>query len=386
MTEKSKTPPSPFDQTLLGADASVALGAAESAGARAVELVEAWVKQGNVAAVAVVAERGSGALRKAARRGLNVLKSRGAKLESSPRVGTVALSERDRESVTEAWFVPPDSMGSVLIVLASRSPTSRAKSGFFYLHDSVGLHSASVGSLSGSALKEALKRAAEAGPQPVRVPLEYARYRVALGRQELKSRNAPEPLGMINAADLLEPAPSEAVAHPLDGEGLELSDEDAAELSKNSAELHALREFRNWLPERAAIDEMLREIGQQLPSGDKPDAEAVQKLIQDGVAAATDRYFGPERRALLARRLKDSALSVLATEGESRALELVATIKVIEKAGLITDPPRDVAFLRAFFEKAIATLAHQGGGRLQVPVTSPAAAGDAGLAGTTSAP
>jgi hypothetical protein len=339
-----------------------------------------------VAAVAVVAERGAGAARKAARRGLNVLKSRGVKLESAPRVGTVALSERDRESVTEAWFVPPDSMGSVLFVIASRSPTSRAESGFFYLHDSVGLHSASVGSLSGSGLKESLKRAAEAGPQPVRVSLEYARHRIALARQQLKSRGAPEPLGMVNAASLVEPVPTEPVPHPLDGEGLELADEDAADLAKNSAELHALREFRGWLPERTAIDEMLREIGQQLPQGAKPEAEAVQKMIQDGVNAATDRYFGPERRALLVRRLKDSALSVLATEGEARALELVATIKIIEKAGLITDPPRDVGFLRAFFEKAIATLAHQGGGRLQVPVMPASAAEDAVLEGATPAP
>ncbi|MGC4094951.1 MAG: hypothetical protein QM756_44945 [Polyangiaceae bacterium] len=50
-----------------------------------------------------------------------------------------------------------------------------------------------------------------------------------------------------------------------------------------------------------------------------------------------------------------------------RALELVATIKRIEQAGLITDPPREVPFLRGFFDKALAMLAAQGGGRLQIP-------------------
>jgi len=50
----------------------------------------------------------------------------------------------------------------------------------------------------------------------------------------------------------------------------------------------------------------------------------------------------------------------------------VAAMKAIEKAGLITEPPRDVPFLRAFFDKAIAVLLAQGNGQLRVPVRSPA--------------
>jgi hypothetical protein len=367
MPEKNK-PQATFAAAQLEATSDSALSAVASADARAAELVDAWVQAGNAAAVAVVAERGSGPSRKAARRGLNVLRSRGVKVEIAPHVTTFAASDSPREQVTEAWLVGADAGGNVLIVIASRSATSRAESGFFYLHDSVGVHSATVGSLSGSGLKDALKRSSEAGCEPVRVPVEYARQRVAEGREQLKAKSIPEPLGMTSGKALLEPAPTSPVPHPLDAEGLELADEDAKELAEKSAGLHLLREFRAWLPERPAVDEMLREIGEKLPKGAEQTPEVVQKIVKDAVEAATDRYFGPERRAVLARRMKDCALSVLATQGEVRALEVVATIKRIEQAGLITDAPNEVPFLRAFFDKALATLAVQGGGRLQVPV------------------
>jgi hypothetical protein len=66
--------------------------------------------------------------------------------------------------------------------------------------------------------------------------------------------------------------------------------------------------------------------------------------------------------------MKDSALSVLGRDGKEKALEVVAAIGAIERSGLITDPPREVPFLRAFFDKALAVLAAQGGGQLRVPV------------------
>jgi hypothetical protein len=66
--------------------------------------------------------------------------------------------------------------------------------------------------------------------------------------------------------------------------------------------------------------------------------------------------------------MKDSALSVLAREGEVRTLEVVATMKNIGNAGLITNPPHEVGFLRAFFDKAVSALAYQDGGRLRIPM------------------
>ena len=84
--------------------------------------------------------------------------------------------------------------------------------------------------------------------------------------------------------------------------------------------------------------------------------------------SATDRYFTPERRENLSRVMKDSALSVLSREGEVRTLEVVATMKNIRDAGLITNPPHEVGFLRGFFDKAISAMAYQDGGRLRIPM------------------
>ena len=43
-----------------------------------------------------------------------------------------------------------------------------------------------------------------------------------------------------------------------------------------------------------------------------------------------------------------------------------------EQAGLITNPPHEVPFLRAFFEKAVAVLAAQGQGNIRIPVPAQA--------------
>jgi hypothetical protein len=359
-----------FSPSELSAGAEAALALAEQAGARAPALIEAWVKGGNAPAVAAVAERGAGAARKAARRGLNVLGARGIKVDSAPRVVPVA-GTAPAEQLTEAWLVPPDPGGTLLIVIASRSVTSRAQSAFFYLHESVGVRDVTTGELAGGRIKDALRRASQNGLEPVRIPVAYARFRVAEARRQLKERKLAEPLAMTSAEALLAPV-SEFEAHPFDAEGLTLADDDVKEYADRSGALHTLPEFRGWLPPREAVDQLLHDVGQQLPHGDtKPDPELVQKALTEAINAATDRYFVPERRAGLVRLLKDSALSVLATAGEMRALEVVAAIRRIESAGLITDPPHEVPFLRVFFEKAVATLALQDGGRLRVPVARP---------------
>lgn len=369
MPENTTNQTPSFDSQTLQATRESALSALSASGERASQLIDAWVRAGNVDAVQAAADGASGVVRKAARRGLNVLSSRGIRAQKSGHVAVLGRDDRDREAVTEAWLVPSDAGGNSLVVIASRSAAKRAESGFFYLHDQVGVHGAQVGTLSGTALKDSLKRAASAGCEPVQISPEYARQLIARAREKLRASGMPEPLGMTSAKSLLEPVPADALPHPLDAEGLEIADDDAKDLAQKSAELHMLREFRGWVPERGAVEEMLAEVGEKLPDG--ASQEIVEGLLKEAVEAATDRYFGPERRAVLVQRLRDCALSVLATSGETRALELVATMKRIEQAGLITDPPREVPFLRAFFDKALAMLAAQNGGRLQIPRRRP---------------
>lgn len=356
-----------FTEAQLAATADSALGALKEAGARGTDLVEAWVKRGNAAAVAEAAERCEGPARKAARRGINVLKSRGIAIPERSRVAVVA--ERQAPETFEAWLLAPDTAGNTLLVLTAKAPASRYRAAFVVLHDDLGIHRIEVADVSSSQLRESMARALPGAQyRPVKVPLEWARFRVAQARKRHAERGVPEPLGLTSAKTLLEPAPAEAPGHPFDDEGLELSKEDALDMGKASAPLHNLPEFRGWFPTRTAVDEMLQNVGQTITPGEQPSPDALREKLEAEIVAATDRYFSPQRREELIRAMKDSALSVLAREGEQRALEVAATITSIQHRGLITDAPHELGFLKGFFEKAVSLMLAQGGGSLRIPV------------------
>jgi hypothetical protein len=256
-----------------------------------------------------------------------------------------------------------------MLVFTAHTPASRYRTAFIVLHEQSGILRVEIAELSQSQLKESMAKAAPgADYKPVRVPVEWARARAASARKRHQERGIPEPLGLTSAAPLLSPVPEGAVQHPFDDEGLELSEDDARELCKQSARLHMFPEFRNWFPARGAVDELLAKVGEGLTPGQDPEPEQLRQRMDEEIASATDRYFSPERREQLVHSLKDSALSVLHREGEQAALEIAAVMKLVESAGLITDPPREVPFLRAFFEKAVSVLAAQGQGRLRIPV------------------
>jgi hypothetical protein len=363
---------SDFDAKLLSASAADALASLSQAGAKAPQLVEAWVKAGNAAAVVEAAERAEGAVRKAARRGLNVLKARGVSVPEPTRVAAVS-GEKAAEQ-TEAYLLAPDSLGNVLLAITTRSPTSRGKVAFVYLNDDLGVHRVDTGELSQSQLKDALAKALPgARYKAVTVPVEWARKRIADARARHAERQIPEPMGFGRAESLLTPVPAEPVPHPFDAEGLELSLEDASEMVKTSAQLHNLPELAGWFPEKGAVDELFAFIGKSLADAGhdpskEPPPEALRDAMTEQIAAATDRYFTPERRARLVVALKDAALSALPREGEEKALQIAALAKVAAEAGLITNPPREIPFLRGYFEKAVSLLAMQNQGRIRIPV------------------
>lgn len=361
------TTKSDFEAALLDASAEGALAALGSAGKRAPQLIDAWVKRGNAAAVAEAAEHAQGAERKAARRGIGVLKSRGIAIPERQRTAT--LGRESQEEVTEAWIMPPDTAGNTLLVVASHSGASRYKSAFVVLHDALGVHRVDVAELSLSQLKGNMSKSLPgAGYRPVKVPVEWVRHRIATARKLHAERGVPEPLGFTSARALLEPVPPSAPSHPFDDEGFELAPDDAKEVGLASATLHSLPEFRGWFPTRGAVEEMLVKVGETVPAGEQPDPEQLRLALEAEIVATTDRYFSPERRADLVRAMKDSALSILAREGEQKALEVAATISCIESRGILSDAPHEVGFLKGFFEKAVSLLLAQGGGSLRIPV------------------
>ena len=358
---------SQFDTALIDALPDDALNAIAKAGNSATQLIEVWVARSNAGAVAVAAEQGSGQVRKAARRGLNILKSRGVAIPPRNRVATVAQIRT--VPTIRAWVMPPDASGGIVIILAAQTPTRRCRTAFVYLHDELGIHRVESGEQSTTQLKEAMTRLAPGTSlKPVEVPLDWARARIVRARQQHHDSGRPQPLGLATITRLLEPAPDSMPEHPFDAEGFELSDEDAREIAINSGRLHELPEFRSWLPSRAAVEEMLAKVGEHLTPEEQPAQEVLAALIEAEIKSATDRLFSPQLRAQLVTTMKDSALSVLHREGEAKTLEVVAAMKRIVAAGLITDPPHEVGFLRAFFDKALGILLAQGQGRLNIPV------------------
>jgi hypothetical protein len=357
-----------FEDQLLHASADTAFEALKAAGARAEALIDAWRDVPNAEAIVAASEHGEGAIRKTARRALNVLRSRGVPIPEQKRVA--ALTPKGVPDVVEAWMMAPDSTGMQLFAVTSHPATGRYRAVFVFLHRRQGIARIENATMSQSQLKEYFgKLLPGAGYGATQVPVAWARWAIADARRVHKERAMPEPLGFTTAASLLDPAPSESPEHPFDDEGLELADEDALEMAKASGRLHNVPEFRSWLPSNPAMQELLSKVGEQLTMGETPEPGVVTELLRAEADSATDRFFSPDVRDELLLRMKDSALSVLAREGEQRALEVVAAMKAVAKCGLVTDPPRDVPFLKAFFDKAIAMMIAEGGGRIRIPVT-----------------
>jgi hypothetical protein len=371
-----------FASEQLQASAGSAIQVVLAAGADGPALVEEWIKAANAAAVQAVAELGDGPARKAARRGINVLKARGV---SIPALARALPNAPAPELAREAWLLPPDSSGTLAVVLAERQQSGSYNTAFVYFRDGQNILRVQTGSLGLSRIKDTMNQAlGGAGYGPVSVPWAWAQYRVAERRAWHLARSVPEPLGMTATQKLLESSPTAAPPHPFDEEGLALGDEDAEKLARDSAVLHQWPEFRSWLPPERSVQELLMQIGRRLSPDQQLPREQLDPIMREQVAAATDRYFTPERRTVLAQRMKDSGLSVLARLGETAALQVAAVVHVTRGAGLITNPPSAVQFLTGYFDKALALLAAQQGGQLRIPIPRPAASasGEAGKEST----
>jgi len=350
-----------------------ALNALASAGPEAPRLIQLWLDNANAVALSEVSARGSGASRKAARRALRVLRTKGVAVPAQNRVAT--LGSRETQT-TKAWLLAPDPAYNTLLVLARRSDTSRYQAAFLYLNDDYGVTQVQRGEYSQSALKKTLEGLVPAARyKPVEVSAEWAQARVFTALKRQRERGLVEPLGLTSVSTLLGSAPEREVPHPFDTEGLEVELEDAREMSKNSGDLHSLPEFGAWLPSRRAIDAMLQDVGSHLKPGEQPEQNQLQGLLQTAVLSATDRYFTPEQRERLVHAMKDSAVSILAREGEAMALRVSAVMQCIKDAGLITDPPSEIPFLKTFFDKAVAYLLAEGKGSLRIPIPAAQATG-----------
>lgn len=355
-----------LDPSWVGANGDSAVSVLRSAGPAAEALVDAWLSASNVEAIAAAAasEELSGPARKASRRALGVLKARGVAIPERTTAASAAPRPGDEE-VIEATFSPPDGRGTISFTITKRRGGERAHIAEVIAREGVGVVDAVSGWMSRSQIKEAHQRIADStGVAPVAVPADWARYRIAQAKAENAKSGALVPLRLERCKELIDPTPASEPAHPI--ADLESTLGDATEAP---ASLHAEPELRTWLPDGRALDELLRKVGEKLSAADAEDSKKVDEVLQEEVKLATDRFFTPEQRAVLARRMRDAAISVRQRAGEDRAKDLLRAVKAIESAGLITSPPSELEFLRVFFQKGLSVLAQQQGG-LRVPVAA----------------
>jgi hypothetical protein len=352
-----------LDKAWLSATGATAEQALKDAGPAADALVDAWLKAQNLEAIAVASnsEALAGPARKAAKRAASVLKSRGVAL---PQVATAAPAAKAAEDeVIEATFSPPDGRGTMSFTIAKRRGGERAHIAEIIVREGTGIVNAVSGWMSRSQIKEAHQRIADAnGVSPAPVSPEWARWRVDQALKENAKSGQLVPLGLERCKELLDPMPASEPAHP--AADLE------ADLGDGSADnnLHAEPEFRGWIPEARAIDELVQKVGSKLSGDEGKDPTKVDEILKEEVKLAADRYFTPEQRTVLSRRMRDIAITIRQRAGEARAKDVLRAAKAIENAGLISSPPSEIEFLRFFFQKGIAFRAQQGGGQLRVPV------------------
>jgi len=357
-----------FAAAIVNVSGDAAKEAILGVGANAEALVERWVTASNADAIAAVADADEvpSAARKAARRALNVLKARGVAISTRAHV---ARFTDEGPSSLEATFLPPDATGTSAITVASREASGRYHIAEVIARDGVGILHAGSAWLSGTQLKESRSRAENAvGMAPVAVPVEWARHRIAAARERNAVSRQIVPLGFDRCRELVEPVPPTPPAHPVADLEAGVTSEIASARAPGSATLHGELEFRSWLPDQGAIAEMLQKLGENLGPEGLKDGDKVNAAMSEEMAAATDRFFTPELRAVIAQRMRDAAISVRSRKGDARAVDVLAIARAIEEAGLITSPPREIPFLVLFFQKAVSYMAQQSGGQIRIPV------------------
>ena len=351
-----------LDEAWLSAKGATAEQALKDAGPAAEALVDAWLKANNVEAIAMASnsEALSGNARKAAKRAANVLRSRGVALPQAAAAAPAAKAGEDE--VIEATFSPPDGRGTMSFTITKRRGGERAHIAEIIVREGTGIVNAVSGWMSRSQIKEAHQRIADAnGVAPAMVSPEWARWRVDQALKENAKSGQLIPLGLDRCKELLDPMPASEPRHPAADLEADLGEGEVA------SNLHTEPEFRGWIPEARAIDELVQKVGAKLSGDEGKDPTKVDAILQEEVKLAADRYFTPEQRTALSRRMRDIAITIRQRAGEARAKDVLRAAKAIESAGLISSPPSDIEFLRFFFQKGIAFRAQQGGGQLRVP-------------------
>jgi len=325
-------------------------------------LVAAWVARRNAGAIAAVAQKDDApsTARKAARRAVGVLKSRGIAV---PERSTVAALVQKPSFTMEARVLFPDGRGAQLWWIAKISSTGGTDVVEITTADRGGIVNLQRGNPSAGNLRQLLQSwVGRTGRAPTEVPLEFARHRIALARRFSEQHKQVLPMGIDAAKELLEPAPKEA-KHPIDAEELALPTDEAAVKARleKSMHLHEEPEFGSWLPEDPAAVAFLENINERVTKLETKEQEKIDATVREAIDEAADAYFSEDRKALYVARLRDAAWSLYRAGLVDRTIDALLVANAIAKAGVISDRPSEIAFVRGMFLKLLAVAQQRAG-------------------------
>ena len=355
------TPEHPFDDATLDVGADGALAALKKVPpSRHEALVQAWIARRNAAAIAEIARLDDAptTARKPARRALGVLKSRGIAV---PERGPVVTNLAQKAPATyEARFLFPDAKGAQLWWIARIEKTGRAEVVEVTTIDRAGIFGVNRGNPTAGNLRQVWQSwQARTGRMPVEVPLEFARWRIAAAKRTSLANKQVVPLGLDAAKDLLGDPPTTPPKHPIELEDLAVPTDEAAVKARldQSMHLHEEPEFGPWVPDDAVAVETLQTITSRvngLPEDQRKDQKKIDVVVNAAIDEAADAYFNDERKALYGSRLHDAAWSLYRAGLVDRAIDALLVGRAIAKAGIVSDRPSEIPFVRGMFLKVLA--------------------------------
>jgi hypothetical protein len=310
-------------------------------------LVALLVERGDAVRLQKLAEAKDKPLAKLARRGLHVLRTRGAAVPAPEKRTYVVRGPYAKEEVPSLASLI-DGRGERIVWFVRLAPDG---GGFEVFQAEISESRGLIGFESALAPRKdwrarAQKVLGDARLGVAEIPGTHARWLIeqAYERTVLGGRVAPEGFARvkIDLGPAVRPAEHPALAMappaPLD------------EVRGTLGDLHLLHEIETWVPEPEALQSLDVAIGEVITS--RIVVEPAQKMarLSDAVERVADQALTPAWRARLAERLHESAL-LLASRGkldEARRANAAAALTLDESVTTASNP-----FVRRIFDKLI---------------------------------
>ncbi len=308
-------------------------------------IVEAWIREGDGSRVAALAagEHAHKNARKAAKKGVYVLRARGVVAEAPARTAPAAIAAAASPASTESrgYMTKVDPAGVQILMHVHAVRGGGMQGAQAVVQRGRGLVDGGAVHLSRKELRQHLERLVDDGVRFYDVPADHTRGRIAAIVERARDAGRPLPESLL-AVEIHLPPATPLAGHPLD-ERLPRAGRPPGRVTE--AELAVLEHeplLASWGPEEDAVHVLLERMDAAAGGGVLVLTEAQRSQAAEEVFAKNvDEELG-EREAW-ATDLRDTAWCFLA-EGQRAIAELLA--RCADELDDTSRPPRDVAFAR----------------------------------------